>query len=358
MLTKYILIVYPEVYETKVAVFRNNEPVFLKTIRHTDEDLSQFKSIPDQTEFRKKCILDELNRNDLELNNIEIIMGRSGMVKPVSQGVYEINQAMVHDLTVGVMGMHETNLGGLIAKSIAKERGKKAYMANPVVVDELSDVARVTGHPMFERKSIFHALNHKHVACKYAKTMNKNYHDLNLIICHIGSGGISIGAHRHGRVVDVNQAFDGGGPFSIRRTGTLPVGQLVHYCFNSGHTEAEIMEMITAKGGYCAYLGTDNIEKINRLIAEGDEKARFISNALAYAVAKEIASHYATLEGKVDAIILTGMIFDSDIFLDNVKRRISGIAPIALYPSVNDFEALGRYGIMILKGEVKVKEYV
>jgi len=357
MLTKYILIVYPEVYETKVAVFRNNDPVFLKTIRHTNEDLSQFKSIPEQTEFRKKCILNELNRNDLELNNIEIIMGRSGMVKPVSQGVYEINEAMVHDLTVGVMGMHETNLGGLIAKAMAKEWGKKAYMANPVVVDELSDVARVTGHPMFERKSIFHALNHKHVACKYAKTINKSYGNLNLIICHIGSGGISIGAHKHGHVVDVNQAFDGGGPFSVRRTGTLPVGQLVHYCFNSGHTEAEIMEMITAKGGYYAYLGTDNIEKINRLLAEGDEKARFISNALAYAVAKEIASHYATLEGKVDAIILTGMIFDSDTFLDNVKRRISGIAPIALYPSVNDFEALGRYGIMILKGEVQVKEY-
>lgn len=358
MLTKCILIIYPEVHETKVAIFRNNDPVFLKTIRHTDEELSGFSSIPDQSEFRKKCILDELNRNNLDLGNIEIIMGRSGMVKPVSQGVYEINKAMEHDLTVGVMGMHETNLGGLIARAIAKEWGKKAYMANPVVVDELSDVARVTGHPEFERKSIFHALNHKHVACKYAKTINKSYNDLNLIICHIGSGGISIGAHQHGFVVDVNQAFDGGGPFSVRRTGTLPMGQLVHYCFSGKHTEAEIMEMITAKGGYAAYLGTDNIEKINRLIAEGDEKARFISNALAYAVAKEIASHYATLEGKVDAIILTGMIFDSDTFLDNVKRRISGIAPIALYPSVNDFEALARYGIMVLKGEVPVKEYV
>ncbi len=356
-LTKCILIIYPEIYETKVAIYRNNDPVFLKTIRHSEEELSQFKSIPEQTEFRKKAVLDELNRNNLTLSNIEIVMGRSGMVKPVSQGVYEINRAMVRDLTIGVMGMHETNLGGLIAYEIAEEWGKKAYMANPVVVDELSDVARVTGHPEFERKSIFHALNHKHVACKYAKTMNKNYEDLNLIICHIGSGGISIGAHQHGRVVDVNQAFDGGGPFSIRRTGTLPVGQLVHYCFHSGKSENEIMEMITSKGGYYAYLGTDNIEKINRMIAEGDEKANFISRALAYAVSKEIASHYATLEGKVDAIILTGMIFDSESFLENVKKRIGGIAPIALYPSVNDFEALGRYGIMILKGEVPVKEY-
>jgi len=357
MLTKQILIVYPEAYETRIAIFRNNDPVFLKTIKHTKEELNKFKSIPDQKDFRKNLILAEIMRNDLDLNNIEVVMGRSGMVKPVSQGVYEINEAMVKDLTQGIMGMHETNLGGLIAFDLAKEWGRKAYMANPVVVDELSDVARVTGHPMFERKSIFHALNHKHVACKYAKTINKKYADLNLIVCHIGSGGISIGAHQHGRVVDVNQAFDGGGPFSIRRTGTLPMGQLVHLCFSGKYSEDEIMEMITSKGGYYAYLGTDNINKINGLIVDGDEKARFISMALAYAVSKEIASHYATLEGQVDAIILTGMIFDSERFLENVKSRINGIAPIALYPSVNDFEALARYGLEIIKGEIEIKKY-
>lgn len=357
MLTKCILIVYPVKYETKIAIFRNNDPVFLKTIKHKQEELEQFSSIPDQKDFRKALILDELNRNKFNLDNIAIIMGRSGMVKPVSQGVYEINQAMVNDLRQGVMGMHETNLGGLIAYDLAAEWGKKAYMANPVVVDELSDLARVTGHPKFERKSIFHALNHKHVACKYAKSVNKKYTDLNLIVCHIGSGGISIGAHQHGRVVDVNQAFDGGGPFSIRRTGTLPMGQLVHMCYSGEYTEEEVMEMITSKGGYTAYLGTDKLNQINKMIAEGNEQALFISKALAYAVAKEIASHYATLQGEVDAIILTGMIFDSERFLENVKKRIKGIAPIALYPSVNDFEALARYGLMILKGETEVKAY-
>ncbi len=357
MITKCILIIYPETYETRIATYRSGQPAFLKTIKHSEEELARFKIVPGQKDWRKELVMNELKQNEIPLDNIGLVMGRSGMVKPVSQGVYLIDDAMVHDLTVGVMGMHETNLGGLIAYDIAKELGVNAYMVNPVVVDELDDLARVTGHPLFERKSIFHALNHKHVACKYAKSQNKNYDELNLIVCHIGSGGISIGAHKKGRVVDVNQAFDGGGPFSIKRTGTLPVGQLVRFCFSGQYTEEEIMEMITKKGGYVAYLGTDNLNVINKMIAEGDEKARFISSALAYAVSKEIASHYATLEGEIDAIILTGMIFDSERFLENVKRRIGKLAPLALYPSVNDFEALARFGLMILKDEVEVKKY-
>ncbi len=357
MINKKILIIYPETHETKIAVYRNNEPVFLKTIRHSEEDLSGFEKVTDQSEFRLNRIMEELEKNNIDLTDVEMVMGRSGLVKPVSQGVYLINEDMVHDLEVGVMGIHATNLGGIIAYDIAAKLGVKAYMVNPVVVDELSDVARVTGHPEFDRKSIFHALNHKHVACKYAKSHNQKYEDLNLIVCHIGSGGISIGAHQKGRVVDVNQAFDGGGPFSIPRTGTLPMGQLVEYCFTGKHTKDEILKMIREEGGYKAYLGTDNLQKINRLIAEGDEKARFISYALSYQVSKEIASHYATLEGDVDAIILTGLIFDSERFLENVKRRISKIAPIALYPSVNDFEALAVFATRVLRNEITVKNY-
>ena len=357
MIHKKILIVYPEVRETKVAVYRNNEPVFLKTIRHSDQELSGFEKVTDQYEFRLRLIMEELEKNSIDLTDVEMVMGRSGLVKPVSQGVYHINEEMVRDLEVGVMGIHATNLGGIIAYNIAEKLGVKAFMVNPVVVDELSDVARVTGHPDFMRKSIFHALNHKHVACKYAKSNNKKYEDLNLIVCHIGSGGISIGAHQKGFVVDVNQAFDGGGPFSITRTGTLPMGQLVEYCFSGDHTREEVLKMLREEGGYKAYLGTDNLQKINRLIAEGNEKARSISYALSYQVAKEIASHYATLEGEVDAIILTGLIFDSERFLENVKRRISKIAPIALFPSVNDFEALAVFATRVLRNEITVKEY-
>ena len=357
MINKNILIIYPEEKVTKMAVYRNTEPIFLKTIRHNEEELNTFAHFIDQVDFRLKTILNELETNCIDLNNIEIIMGRSGLVKPVKQGVYEIDSEMVDDLKIGIMGIHATNLGGLLAFGMAQKLGKKAYMANPVVVDELSDVARITGHPKFTRKSIFHALNHKYVANQYAKSVHKKYEELNLIVCHIGTGGISIGAHEKGRVVDVNQAFDGGGPFSITRTGTLPMGQLVDMCFSGDITKDEIMEMITSKGGYCAYLGTSSISQINKRIAQGDEKAIMISHALSYQVSKEIASHYATLSGDVDCIILTGIIFDSEQFLENVNKRVGKLAPIALYPSVNDFAALASFGLMILKDEVEIKKY-
>ena len=284
-------------------------------------------------------------------------MARSGLVKPLKSGVYEINERMIHDLKIGVMGMHETNLGGLIAHQIAQQIGVKAYMADPVVVDELSDMARVTGHPLFVRKSIFHALSHKFFARKYAKSINKQYEDLNLIVCHVGLGGISIGAHLKGQVVDVNQAFDGGGPFSITRTGTLPMGQLVRLCYSGEYTQEQVLRMLNSEGGYSAYLGTDSISQIDKMIAEGDEKALFISEACAYQVSKEIASHYATLEGELDAIILTGNIFNSQLFLDNVKKRVGKLAPMALYPSVNDLEAHAVNALRVLKGEVEVFTY-
>ncbi len=357
MIKKNILVIYPEEDGTKIAIYRNTEPIFLKTIRHSMETLNSFEHFTEQIELRLNSIINELENNGLRLEDIEIVMGRSGLMKPVQQGVYEINEEMVEDLKKGVMGMHATNLGGLISFQMAKKLGKKAYVANPIVVDELSDVARITGHPRFKRKSIFHALNHKYVSQQYAKSVHKKYEDLNLIVCHIGKGGISIGAHKKGRVVDVNQAHDGGGPFSITRSGSLPMGQLVELCFSGEMTKDEVMEMITSKGGYYAYLGTSNIGKINERIANGDEEAMAISYALSYQVSKEIASHYATLKGDVDCIILTGIIFDSEQFLKNVKSRLAGLAPIALYPTVNDFASLASFGLMVLKEEIEVKQY-
>jgi butyrate kinase len=357
MLHKKILIIYPAVRVTRIAIYRNSEPLFLKTIKHAEEELATFDTIPDQTLYRTQAVIKELEHNDFDLHKVHIIMARSGLVKPLKSGVYEINERMIHDLKIGVMGMHETNLGGLIAYQIAQQIGIKAYMADPVVVDELSDMARVTGHPLFVRKSIFHALSHKFFARKYAKSINKLYEDLNLIVCHVGLGGISVGAHLKGQVVDVNQAFDGGGPFSITRAGTLPMGQLVRLCFSGKYSQQEVLEMLNSKGGYFAYLGTDSIPQIDKMIAEGNEKALFISEACAYQVSKEIASHYATLEGELDAIILTGNIFNSQLFLDNVKKRVGKLAPIALYPSVNDLEAHAVNALRVLKGEVEVFTY-
>ncbi len=357
MLQKKILVIYPEVRATRIAIYRNTEPMFLKTIKHPEEELKQFENIPDQMPYRRDAILHELARNDFQVDLVEIIMARSGLVKPLKSGVYLINEKMVEDLRVGVTGMHETNLGGLIAYDIAQRIGKNAYMADPVVVDELSDLARVTGHPMFVRKSIFHALSHKFFARKYAKSINRQYEELNLIVCHVGLGGISIGAHQKGQVVDVNQAFDGGGPFSITRSGTLPMGQLIRACYSGKYSQKEMLDMINSKGGYSAYLGTDSIQVIDKMIAEGDEKALFISRACAYQTSKEIASHYATLEGEVDAIILSGNIFNSELFLENVKKRVGKLAPMALYPSVNDLEAHALNALRVLKGEVEVKTY-
>lgn len=357
MLKKKILIIYPEVRDTRIAIYRNTDPMFLKTIRHPKEDLDKFENIPDQTDYRKKVIMEELERNDFDLASIEIIMARSGLVKPLKSGVYEINDKMFADLEIGIMGVHETNLGGLIAYKMANELGIKAYMADPVVVDELSDLARITGHPLFVRKSIFHALSHKYFARKYAKSVNKNYEELNLIIAHVGLGGISVGAHQKGLVVDVNQAFDGGGPFSITRAGTLPTGQLVRLCYSGKYTEKQVLKMLNSESGYSAYLNTDSIPEINKMIADGDEKAVLISEACAYQVSKEIASHYATLAGEVDAIVLTGNIFNSELFLSNVNRRIGKLAPIALYPTINDLEAHASNALQVLKGEVEVQTY-
>ena len=357
MQKKKILIIYPEARATRIAIYRNTDPMFLKTIRHPEEELANFDNIPDQTEYRKQVIFEELKRNDFDLENIEIIMARSGLVKPLKSGVYEINDKMFADLEVGVMGVHETNLGGMIAFKMANELGIKAYMADPVVVDELSDLARITGHPLFVRKSIFHALSHKYFAKKYAKSVNQSYEELNLIIAHVGLGGISVGAHQKGLVVDVNQAFDGGGPFSITRAGTLPMGQLVRLCYNGKYTEKQVLKMLNSESGYSAYLNTDSIPEINKMIADGDEKAVFISEACAYQVSKEIASHYATLEGEVDAIVLTGNIFNSELFLANVNKRIGKLAPIALYPTINDLEAHASNALQVLKGEVEVQIY-
>jgi butyrate kinase len=357
MISQKILVVYPAINSTFVAVYMGSDMIFLKNIKHQKEELNKLKNIKEQKDFRKKLILKVLKENDIDINRVEMVMARSGLLKPLKSGVYEVNEKMLEDLRLGTYGKHPMNLGGIIAYEIASSINKKAYMADPIVVDELDEVARVTGHPLFKRKSVFHALNHKHFARKYAKSQNKNYEDLNLIVAHIGIGGISIGAHKNGRVIDVNQSFDGDGPFTISRTGSLPSGDLVRLCFSGKYTEEEIIRMITKEGGYTAYLGTNNLDEIDQKIISGDKTTLFYSYALAYQVSKEIGAMSTVLEGKVDAILLTGNIFNSEKFLANVSKRVGSIAPIALYPSQLDFEALALNGLRVIKGEVEVLEY-
>jgi butyrate kinase len=360
MISKEILVIYPKVDQTKIAVYRNINIIFLKTIKHKAEDLEKYEDIMDQVDFRTEAILEEIKENDLNLEAIKVVVARGGLIKPLKvAGVYEVNDLMVKDLYEGFQGKHETNMGGIIADKIAKALpNARAFLADPVVVDELDDIARVTGHPEFERKSIFHALNHKYIARKYAKSNNKCYYDMRLIVVHIGSGGTSIGAHKGGKVVDVNQAFDGAGPYSLTRTGTLPTGKLVNICFSGKYTKEEIMKMITKEGGIHAHLGTSNIHEIFERIENSDEKARFYMEAMAYNIAKHTGSMAAALDFNVDAILLSGSIFNYPLFTDYLSEKIKTIAPLAVFPTVNDMDALASNAFLALKGEIDVNEYV
>ncbi len=359
MINKDILVIYPETKTTQVALYKGTSLLFLKNIKHDIQKLEILKEegMEARMKYRTEAVLKELTDNDADFDEIEIVVGRGGVLKPLNAGVYEVNKKMVHDLKTGLEGIHHTNLGGLIAFEIAQKINAKPLLTDPVSVDEMDDLARVSGHPLFERKSIFHALNQKFFARRYAKAHHADYNDLNLIVATIGMGGISVSAHRKGKVVDGNNAYDGDGPFSIKRTGSLPVGDLVRLCFSGNYTERDIMEMITQKGGYAAYLGTADINKINEMVDSGDKKALLISDACAYQVSKEIASMWAVLEQKVDAIILTGNIFHSERFLSNIQKRVDGIAEFTLYPSINDVEALAANGVLVLKGELEVQEY-
>ena len=355
---KSILVIYPEVDITKIAVYRNTSLIFLKSIRHRQDDLNRFTNVIEQLDFRTELILNELKNNQIELGEISIVMARGGLIKPLQSGVYQVNDAMKRDLRKGVMGMHATNLGGLIADKIASVLPQaKAYLADPVVVDELDPIARVSGLPVIERNSIFHALNHKNVSREYANSINKPYDELRLIVVYIGSGGVSVGAHLGGRVVDVNQAFDGDGPFSMTRTGGLPVGQVIDLCFSGKYTREEMRRLITEQGGIQAYLGTKSLSQVLTMIDDGDEQASFIIDAMAYQISKEIGAMATVLDCNVDAILIMGSIINSKYFSNLLLHRIEKIAPISIYPIVNDLDSLAMNGNMIIRGEANIMEY-
>ena len=352
-----ILAINPGSTSTKIAVFDGDSQLFVKNIKHTVEELSPFQHITDQYTFRNQVILEELANNQIDLNSINIVIGRGGLVKPIPSGVYEINDLMLEHLKMGYSGEHASNLGGIIAHSLSQKIGlEHAYIADPVVVDELSDLARISGHPKFERISIFHALNQKAIARTFAKEQNKKYEDLNLIVAHMG-GGISVGSHKKGKVVEVNQALDGDGPFSPERSGTLPMNQVIKACFSGEYTCEEMKKMIVGKGGYMAYFGHSDAIVVEKAVAAGDEKATLIENAMAYQVAKEIGSAAAVLQGEIDAILLTGGLAYGKTFVIQIKSYVQWIAPIKVYPGEDEMSALAMNALMILKKEVTASQY-
>ena len=352
-----LLIINPGSTSTKIAVFQDKECVFKTNIKHSAEEIAPFEHIADQYHFRKEVILNTLKEAGMELNDLSMVVGRGGLLKPLTSGIYEVNEAMKRDLVNSPVGEHACNLGGLIADDIAKSVGVKAYIADPVIVDEMEDVARFSGHPAFPRMSVFHALNQKMIARQHAAAVGKKYEELNLIGIHLG-GGISVAAHKKGRVVDVNNALNGDGPFTPERSGALPSGPLMNACFSGKYTKKEIDLMLKGQGGFVAYLGTNDAMEVENRVKAGDKEWELVYRAMAYQVAKEVGGLAASaFSMDVDAIFVTGgMAYDKN-FCKILDSHLGKIAPVCVYPGEDEMMALTLNGLMVLNGETVAKIY-
>ena len=351
-----LLIINPGSTSTKIGVYEDEKEIFVETLRHSSEEIAKYDSIFEQKGFRKEVIMNVLKDNNFDVTTLDAVVGRGGMLKPMAGGTYEVNDELLNDLKVGVQGQHASNLGGILANEIAKEVGGKAFIVDPVVVDELEAVARISGVPELPRKSKFHALNQKAVAKRFGKESKRGYENLNLIVVHMG-GGVSVGAHQNGRVIDVNNALDGDGAFSPERAGSVPVGDLIKMCFSGEYTQAEVYSKIVGKGGDVAYLNTNDARDVLREKQEGNEFAELIYNAFIYQVSKSIGEMATVLKGKVDSIILTGGIAYSPIVVADIKERVEWISNVTVYPGEDELLALAQGAIRVLSGEEEAKEY-
>ena len=351
-----LLIINPGSTSTKLAIYEDEKEVFEKTLRHSSEDIGKFKHIAEQQSFRTELILKILQDNKIEIKEMDAVVGRGGLLKPIISGTYNVNDKMLKDLKENVQGEHASNLGAIIANEIANSIDKPAFIVDPVVVDEMEELARISGMPEIPRKSIFHALNQKAVAKRYAQESFRKYEDINIIVVHMG-GGVSVGAHKNGKIVDVNNCLDGDGPFSPERSGGVPVGDLVRLCFSGKYTLAEVLKKITGKGGFVAYLDTNDARIVEKAALEGDPKAKLIHDAMGYQVAKSIGAAAAVLSGKVDAIILTGGMVYGKPIVDVISEKVAFIAPIVVYPGEDEMLALAQGVIRVLNGDEEVREY-
>ena len=350
-----ILTINPGSTSTKIAVYDDLTPVLTESIPHTVEELSRYARVSDQFEFRRDLVLDVLRRHGIPLD-FDAIVGRGGLLKPIEGGVYEVNDVMLSEMEHPLRN-HACNLGCRMAADLASRiPGCRALTADPGVVDELDDVARVSGSPLLPRITTWHALNQRAIARRFAADMGTAYENLNLIIAHLG-GGISIGAHRLGRCIDVNNAFDGEGPFSPERAGTLPPGSLIDLCYSQRYTREQLKKRISGNAGLVAHLGTTDVAQIVRDIEAGDKKAELVLGAMIYQVCKSIGGAAVALGGNIDAILLTGGVSYSQYVTDRVRARVEFLAPIYIYPGENEMLALASNGLGALNGTIPVKEY-
>lgn len=355
-MTYKLLVINPGSTSTKVGVYEDEKKVLEKNIIHSSEDLKGYKSICDQLDFRKNLILKSLEEVNIDVNSLSSVVGRGGLLKPIESGTYFVNDIMEEDLKIGSRGEHASNLGGIIAKGISEMIGVKAFVVDPIVVDELQDIARITGIPEIERVSIFHALNQKAIARRYAKERYSDYKDFNLIIVHMG-GGVTIGAHKNGKVIDVNNGLYGEGPLTPERSGAIPALSLVDLCFSRKYSKEEINNMIVGKGGAVAHLKTNNFKAVEDLAKEGNEDAKTIIDAFVYQVAKEIGAYSTVLNGEVDSIILTGGIAYSTYITKGIEEKVKFISEVLVYPGEDELLALAEGALRVLRGEEEAKEY-
>ena len=352
---EYILVINPGSTSTKIALFnQGGKEIFSRSITHSTEELSQFKSLLEQCPVRKKIILDTLKREKIEFNSIKTIIGRGGVLKPLEAGTYEVNNKLINDLKNSPIE-HASNLGGIIAHEIAEKIDVPAYIADPVSVDEFTDIARISGLKGIERKSLLHTLNIRANAFRYAKEQGKKFEEINLIVAHLG-GGISIAPIKKGKIVDVNNANDGG-PFSPERSGSLPNKALIHLCYSGKYSEKELYKLITNQGGLVSYLGTNDTREVMKKIEQGDNYAKLIFEAMCYQIAKEIGAMAIVLKGKVEAIILTGGIAHNETLVNKIKDHTGWIAPVVVYPGEEEMKALAQAVIRVTDGVEKVKIY-
>ena len=352
-----ILIINPGSTSTKYAVFDGKNEIIIKTIRHNHQDLDKFSSIGDQFDFRSRLIETGLKESGIDISSLDCVIGRGGLLKSIPGGVWKVNSDMIKDLKEAKRGEHASNLGGIIASSIAEKANVPSFIADPVVVDEMIDYARFSGHPELPRLSIFHALNQKATARRASEELGKAYEDCSFIVAHMG-GGVSVGVHLNSRVIDVNNALNGEGPFSPERSGTLPAGQLVELCFSGESTKKDILKKLKGNGGLKAYLGTADGNEIEDMIKNGDKNAELIYYAMAYQVAKEIGALATVLKGNVDGIILTGGLAHSNLLVAEIEERINFIGKVFIYPGEDEIEALRDAAIRAISGKEIPKEYI
>ena len=350
------LVINPGSTSTKIGLFEDETLLFDETLRHSTEEISQYASIIDQKDFRKDIIVNFLKEKNFDINSLDVIVGRGGMLKPIPSGTYAVTDSLLEDLKVGVQGQHASNLGGILAREIGDSIGVPSYIVDPVVVDEMEDVARVSGVPEIPRTSVFHALNQKAVAKRYAKETGKPYESMNLIVVHLG-GGVSVGPHKNGKIIDIFNALDGDGAFSPERAGGVPSGALIKMCFSGEYTEKEVYKKIVGNGGFNAHLGTNDMREVIKRINEGDKKAKLIKDAFIYQLSKNIGAMASVLKGQVDAIIITGGIAYNQSVIDELKEYCGWIAPFVVYPGEDELLALVQGALRVLNGEEAAKEY-